>query len=173
MHKDKDTQVSIFSYLYNNIPQNHILRLLKDKLDFSFITSVLEDSPSKYYGRPDKEPELLMKLIVLQYIYNLSDEQVMEEASLNLACMYFLDLNPEDELAHSSLLAMLKKFRNEKLEGGLTVDEVVIGILRQCVEKGILEGSELRIYNTHPEANASNNATERVIEDVAKHIFRD
>ena len=39
--------------------------------------------------------------------------QVIEDASLNLAYMYFLDINPEEELPHPSLLA---KFRVHKLQ---------------------------------------------------------
>jgi transposase len=34
----------------------------------------------------------MVKLLDLQYLYNLSDVQVIEDASLNLAYMYFLDM---------------------------------------------------------------------------------
>lgn len=98
-------QLSLHSLLYNKIPENHILKLINDEVDFSFINELLEKSYSKYYGRPAKETELMVKLLVLQYLYNLSDKRVMEDASLNLAYMYFLGLNPEDDLPHPSLLA--------------------------------------------------------------------
>ena len=55
-------------------------------------------------GDPQKSRKMV-KLLVLQYLYNLSDERVIEDASLNLAYMYFLDINPEDGLPHPSLLA--------------------------------------------------------------------
>ena len=81
-------QLSFYSLLYFKIPENHTLKLIKDAVDFSFINQLLEDSYSKYYGRPAKEPELMIKLLVLQYLYNLSDVRVIEDASLNLAYMY-------------------------------------------------------------------------------------
>ncbi|MGD7025317.1 transposase, partial [Rossellomorea vietnamensis] len=81
---------------------------------------------------------------------NLSDVQVVEDASLNLAYMYFLGINPEDDLPHPSLLT---KFRKKKLEGNLTVDEVIVEIIRQCVEKDILQGSGISIDSTHTAAN--------------------
>ena len=112
MLKDKNMQISIYSVLYNKIPENHTLKLLRDEIDFSFINKVLKKTYSERYGRPAKEPELMVKLLLLQYLYNLSDERVIEEASLNLAYMYFLGINPEDELPHPSLLT---KFRKDKL----------------------------------------------------------
>lgn len=66
---------------------------------------------------------MMVTLWMLQYLYNLSDEQVVEDASLNLAYMYFLGANPEDELPHPSLLA---KFRKNKLEHNLTVGEIIV-----------------------------------------------
>lgn len=75
----------------------------------------------------------MVKLLVLKFLYNLSDEQVIEEASLNLAFMYFLGINPEDDLSHPSLLA---KFRKHKLGGNLTIDEIIVEINKQGVEKG-------------------------------------
>jgi transposase len=89
MLKDKDLQLSLYSLLYYKIPEKHTLRLLKEELDFSFINKLLEKTYSKYYGRPAKEPELMVKLLTLQRLYDLSDERVIEDASLNLAYMYF------------------------------------------------------------------------------------
>ncbi|MBM7610757.1 IS1182 family transposase [Ureibacillus composti] len=169
MLKDKDMQLSIYSVLYNRIPENHIFRVLRDEIDFSFINKELENTYSKYYGRPAKEPELMVKLLVLQRLYDLSDERVIEEASLNLAHMYFLGINPEDELPHPSLLA---KFRKNKLEDTLTIDEIIVCIVNQCVEKGILKGTGISIDTTHTEANTFKCTSERVMKRLAKKIFR-
>lgn len=169
MLKDKDMQLSIYSVLYNKIPDNHTLKILKDEVDFSFINAALEQTYCKYYGRPAKEPELMVKLLVLQHLYNLSDEKVVLDASLNLAYMYFLGINPDDDLPHPSLLT---KFRKNKLEGNLTVDEVITEVVRQCVEKGILEGTGISIDTTHTEANTFKCTAERVMKRLAKKIFK-
>ncbi|MRX74432.1 IS1182 family transposase [Bacillus lacus] len=169
MLKDQDMQLSLFSVLYNKIPDNHTLKVLRDEVDFSFINAALEQTYCKYYGRPAKEPELMVKLLVLQHLYNLSDVQVILDSSLNLAYMYFLGVNPEDDLPHPSLLA---KFRKNKLEDNLTVDEVIIEVIRQCVEKGILEGSGLSIDTTHTQANTFKCTAERVMKRLAKKILK-
>jgi transposase len=170
MLKDKNLQLSIYSLLYFKIPENHILKLINEAVDFSFINTLLEKSYCKYYGRPAKEPELMVKLLALQYLYNLSDERVIEDASLNLAYMYFLGINPEDQLPHPSLLA---KFRVHKLqENEITVDEILIEIINQCVEKGIIKSSGVSIDTTHTEANTFKATPERVIKKLAKKIFK-
>ncbi len=63
--------------------------------------------------------------------------------------MYFIGINPEDSLPDKSLLS---KFRTQRL-GESTLDDIITEIVRQCVEKGILEGKSVSIDATHIEAN--------------------
>lgn len=167
MLKDKNMQLSIYSILYNKIPENHILKLINSAVDFSFINKLLEKSYCKYYGRPAKEPELMTKLLVLQYLYNLSDEKIIEEASLNLAYMWFLGINPEEQLPHPSLLA---KFRVHRLKD-ITMDEIIIEVVKQCVEQGIIKGQGVSIDCTHTHANTVKKIPERVLKHLAKNII--
>ncbi len=168
MLKEKNNQLSIYSILYNKIPENHILRLIDEAVDFSFINKLLAKSYCKYYGRPAKEPELMVKLLCLQYLYNLSDERVIEDASLNLAYMYFLGINPEDELPDPSLLS---KFRLHRLQE-VSLDEIIVEIVNQCVEKGIIKNTGISIDATHSEANTFKATPERVMKTIAKKIFK-
>lgn len=168
MLRDKDNQLSFYAVLYNKIPKNHILKLISKVVDFSFITKLLEKSYNRYYGRPAKHPEMMVKLLLLQHLYNLSDEKVIEEASLNLAYLWFLGINPDEELPHPSLLA---KFRRHRLED-VTLDEILVEIVRQCVEKGILEDTGISIDSTHTEANTFKATPERVMKRLAKKIFK-
>jgi transposase len=129
-------QLSFYSVLYDKIPKNHLLRKINEAVDLSFVNELLKESYCENFGRPAKEPELMMRLSLLQYLYALPDERVMEAASYNLAYKWFLGLNPEDSLPDASLLA---KFRTKRLKGD-TLDKVLTGIVRQCVEKGIIKG---------------------------------
>jgi hypothetical protein len=45
-------------------------------------------------------------------------------------------------------------------------------VVRQCVEKGILEGSGISIDTTHTEANTFKCTAERVMKRLAKKIFK-
>lgn len=168
MLKDKNNQLSIYSILYNKIPKNHTLRLINEAIDFTFIVKILEKSYNKYYGRPAKNPELMIKLLILQYLYNLSDEKVIEEASLNIAHLWFLGINPEEKLPHPSLLA---KFRVHRLKD-VTLDEIIIEVVRQCVEKGIIKDKGISIDATHTEANTFKATPERVMKRLAQKMFK-
>ncbi len=168
MLKNEPKQLSLYSILYNKIPKNHILKLINNAVDFSFINKMLENSYCKYYGRPAKEPEMMSKLLILQYLYNLSDEQVIEDTALNLAYMYFIGINPEEELPHSSLLA---KFRTQRLNE-TTLDDIIMEVVKQCVDNDIIKGTGISVDATHTQANTIKKVPERIMKHLAKKIFK-
>ena len=128
MLKHEETQLSFYSALYEKIPETHLLKRISKAVDFSFINELVEDSYCRDFGRPAKEPELMAKLLFLEYLYNLSDVRVIEEATYNLAFLWFLGLNPDDKLPNASLLA---KFRTLRLKE-CTLDEILGEIVKQC-----------------------------------------
>lgn len=117
--------------------------MIAQAVNFSFINRLLEKSYSKTLGRPAKEPKMMAKLLILQYLYNLSDGKVIEEASLNLAYLWFLGVNPEEDLPDASLLT---KFRTQRLQE-TSVDDVIQEVVRQCIEKSIIKGTGMSITN--------------------------
>ena len=162
-------QLSIYTILYDKIPENHILRSINSAVDFSFINKLLGDSYCKYYGRPAKEPEMMAKLLILQYLYNYSDERVIKETQVNLAYMWFIGINPEEDLPDPSLLA---KFRTKRLKE-TSLDDIIKEVVRQCVERGIIKSSNgIAIDTTHIEANTMKKVPERIMKHLAKNIFK-
>src|SRR5665647_1643689 len=158
-------QLSIYSLLYDRIPENHILKSINKAVDFRFINKLLGDSYCKYYGRPAKEPEMMAKLLILQYLYNYSDERVIKETQVNLAYMWFIGINPEDDLPNPSLLA---KFRTKRLKE-TSLDDIIKEVVRQCVERGIIKSSNgIAIDTTHIEANTIKKVPERIMKHLAK-----
>lgn len=168
MLKTEQKQLSLYSILYDKIPENHILKSINHVVDFSFINKLLEGTYCKYYGRPAKEPEMMAKLLILQYLYNLSDIQVIEDTRLNLAYMWFIGINPEENLPEASLLA---KFRTQRLKE-TTLDDIIQEVVKQCVQKGIIKGKGISIDCTHTEANTTKLVPERVMKRLAKKILK-
>lgn len=168
MLKDEQKQLSLYSILYNKIPDNHILKLINKAVDFKFINKLLEGSYCKYYGRPAREPEMMAKLSVLQYLYNLSDERIIAEASLNLAYMWFLGINPDEDLPDPSLLC---KFRKQRLQEN-TVDDIIQEVVKQCVDKGLIKGTGISLDCTHTSANTVKKVPERIMKHLAKKIIK-
>ncbi len=48
------------------IPKDHLLRKLKENIDFSFVNSMLRKQYCEHFGRPAKEPEMKFKLLFLK-----------------------------------------------------------------------------------------------------------
>jgi transposase len=154
--------------LYDNIPENHILKTINKAIDLKFVNKLLESSYCKYYGRPAKEPEMMLRIQILKYLYNLSDEQLIQDLNVNLAYKWFTGLNPEDPLPEISLLT---KFRTQRLKD-MSMDAIITEIVRQCVERGIIKSSNgIVIDTTHIEANTIKKVPERIMKHLAKNIF--
>ena len=167
MLRKEKKQLSFYSVLYEKIPKGHILKKIDEAVDFSFVNELLKDSYCENFGRPAKEPELMMRLLFLQKLYDLSDVRIIEEAGYNLAFLWFVGLNPEDSLPDASLLA---KFRTQRLKED-TLDNVLTEIVRQCVEKGIIAGNGIDVDATHMEANCVKKVPERLMRHLARRIF--
>jgi len=167
MLKNEPKQLSLYTILYNKIPENHILKSINKAVDFSFINKLLESSYCKFYGRPAKEPEMMAKLLILQYLYNLSDEQVIENTMINLAYMWFIGINPEDELPDPSLLT---KFRTQRLKE-TSLDDMIKEVVKQCVDKGLIKGTGISVDSTHTQANTIKKVPERIMKHLAQKIL--
>jgi transposase len=166
--KPKSKQLTLYSILYDKIPNDHVLKNIEKAVDFSFINKLLETSYSKNFGRPAKEPEMMAKLLILQYLYNLSDTKVIEETSLNLAYMWFIGINPDEDLPDASLLA---KFRTQRLKD-TNVDDIIREVVRQCVEQNIIKGTGISVDATHSAANTTKLVPERIMKRLAKKILK-
>lgn len=59
------------------IPKDHILRKIKEMVDFSFIYDELENKYCLNNGRNVKNPILLFQYLLLKFFYNLSDVGVL------------------------------------------------------------------------------------------------
>ena len=162
-------QLNFYSTLYHRIPEKHILKLINSAISFNFIYDLVKDSYCSHFGRPAKDPEMIVRILILQRLYDLSDERVMEELQVNLAYMWFIGINPDEELPDKSLLS---KFRTLRLKE-TSLDDILTEIVRQCIEKGIIsEESGISVDATHIEANTTKKVPERIMKHLAKDIFK-
>jgi len=123
------------------VPKENLLRKIKENIDFSFVNPMLKESYCEHYGRPAKESEMMFKLLFLKKMYDLSDEALIQNAAVNMAYKYFLDLDPEDGMVDSSLLT---KFRKTRI-----TEDILEEILRQHRRITILHCERKRISWKH------------------------
>ena len=67
------------------IPENHILRLIDRYVDFSFIDKLVDHTYSETTGRPVEDPELMVRILTLGYLYNLNEKRLFEELKMHVA----------------------------------------------------------------------------------------
>lgn len=168
MLKTKSRQLSLYSSLYNRIPKNHILKRINSAISLNFVNNALQDKYCSNFGRPAKEPEMMLRILIIQYLYNLSDKQVINEINVNLAFMEFIGIEPGEDIPCSSLLSI---FRTTKLDD-VSLDYIITEIIRQCIKKGIIKQDDgISVDTTHVEANTIKKVPERVMKHLAKKIF--
>ena len=99
MLKTRSPQASFYgSYLYNKIvPADHLLRRINQVVDFSFVNELVKDRYTPDFGRPAEDPEFMLRLCLLQYLYGDSDREAEENARDKLAYKYFLGLAVDEE----------------------------------------------------------------------------
>ncbi len=142
-------------YLYENIvPQDHFLRHLRELVPWQRYTYRL----IKYYrgkgesGRPPIDPALVLKMLVLSYLYDLSERQVAEFCQYNLAAKYFLGLAIDASVPDHSTLTVFKK---RILENGRVraYERLLRHIVQDAQEAGITFGALQLIDSTHSVAD--------------------
>lgn len=164
------TKLSLYRGLYDIIvPKEHLLRKIKDNIDFSFVNPMLKESYCEHYGRPAKEPEMMFKLLFLKKMYDLSDEALIQNAAVNMAYKYFLDLDPEDGMIDSSLLT---KFRKTRITEDI-LEEMLKETIAQAIQKGLIKSSAIIVDSTHTNAAARPASPTQVLRSLSKQLRKE
>lgn len=133
--------LSYYSDLYDMIvPKDHILRKIRELVDFSFIYDELKNKYCLDNGRNAKKPILLFKYLLLKYLYNLSDNGVVERSRYDMSFKYFLELTPEEEVIHPSLLT---KFRKQRLKDENILDLLINKSVELAINQGVLKSNTI------------------------------
>src|SRR5438552_5470775 len=64
---------ALFYYfrLEDQVPENHLLRLIEKHISFEFVRERLRNSYSET-GRPSIDPELLLRILLIGYLYGIT-----------------------------------------------------------------------------------------------------
>ena len=151
------------------IPKGHILRRMKENIDFSFVNPMLREQYSERYGRPAKEPEMMFKLLFLKKLYDLSDERLISSAQTDMAYKYFLDLAPEDKMVDPSLLT---KFRKTRITEDI-LEDMLRETIEQAIEKGLVKSGTIIVDATHTEAAVRAKSVTQVLRELSKALRKE
>jgi transposase len=145
---------SLFYYfrLEDQIPEDHLLRLIDRYVDLSFVRDRLKNLYSST-GRPSIDPEVLLRLLLVGYLYGITSERrLLEEVRMHLAYRWFTRLGFEQEIPDHSTFS---KNRHGRFRQSGVFREVFEEIVRRCLEAGLVEGQNLAVDGTIVAADAS------------------
>jgi transposase len=149
-----DRSEALFYYfrLEDQVPENHLLRLIDRHISFEFVRQQLKDSYSET-GRPSIDPELLLRILLIGYLYGITSERkLVEELRMHLAWRWFTGLGFDQEIPHHSTFS---KNRHGRFQESNLFAELFEEIVRQCVEVGLVQGKHLSVDGSFVEANAA------------------
>jgi IS5 family transposase len=140
------------------VPQDHFLRHLRALVDWDALTESLADcyKGGAEYGRVPYHPAVPFKMLLLAYLYNLSERQVEQFANENLPARYFLGLGAHQVAPDHSSLTVFRERILAKI-GTEAFEKLFQEVVRTAQEAGIVLGHIQVVDATHSLADVDVN----------------
>jgi IS5 family transposase len=166
----KDPQGRFFDhYVYErHLPSDHELVRIHGEVDFSFVEGETKDLYEEEMGRPSWPPEILFRMLFLEYYSNLSDVQVSEQCVYNFLYRWFVGLKVGEGTPDDTTLVVFRK----RL-GPERVERFFNKINEQAKSKGILVGRHKIMDATHVIANVAIPSTVGLLRQARKKVLRE
>ena len=87
--KKHTPQLDLFHGLADQLDQKHPLYQLADKINWAFFEDAFKKHYSDKMGKPAKPIRLMVSLLILKYVRNLSDENLVDHWAENIYFQYF------------------------------------------------------------------------------------
>lgn len=146
------TQVQYFC-MDDLVPEDHLLRLIEDAINWDFIYDLVVEKYSPDWGRPSMDPVTLIKIPFIQYLYGIrSMRQTIKEIEVNVAYRWFLGLDMLDAVPHFTTFGKnyTRRFKDTDL-----FEQIFSRILEECYSHGFVDPSEVFVDATHVKACAN------------------
>jgi transposase len=132
------------------VPKDHLVRRLQKVLDISWMRS----QTAGYYsftGRPSIDPEVIAKMLLLGFLYNISSERrLMREVQVNLAYRWYLGYDLDEDIPDHSVLSKAR----QRL-GAWFFERLFSYAVKCCQQAGLVEGRDVLLDSTTVKADAS------------------
>ena len=135
------------------VEANHFLRKLDKAINFDFVYEIVEPLYSNK-GRPSIDPVVLIKMLLLGYLYGIDSERKLEEnVKYNIAYRWYLGLDLNDPVPDHSTFS---QNRRRRFKGQEMFRKIFEQIVWKCYESGLVKGENVVMDSTHLKANADN-----------------
>lgn len=142
------------------VPKNHFLRKLEAVLDLTFVYEETAQLYSRKYGRPPIDPVIIVKYLLVGFLYGIpSERQIEERCADSCAFRWYLGIDLDERVPDHSTISQLRRRKPAFRKVFRRLFEEVVG---QCIEKGLVSGRLAVTDSTHVKANASRGSEEQV-----------
>lgn len=132
------------------VPEDHLVRRLVSGLDLSWVRSATRASYS-HTGQPSVDPEVVVKMLILGFLYNVSSERrLAEDIRVNLAYRWYLRYDLDEATPHHSVLSKARR-----RFGAAFFQQVFEYVVLRCRDAGLIAGDAMLIDSTTVRADAS------------------
>jgi len=154
-HQSRSESLFYYFRLEDQVPENHLLRLIDRHVNLDFVRAKLKDSYSDT-GRPSIDPELLLRMLLVGYLYGVTSERkLVEELRMHLAWRWFTGLGFDQEIPHHSTFS---KNRHGRFQESKLFQELFEEIVARCVEAGLVQGKHMSVEGSFIQANADHHS---------------
>lgn len=150
---DKNRKQIQYFCMDDLVPEDHLLRLIEDAIDWNFIYDLVKEKYSPDWGRPSMDPVTLIKIPFIQYLYGIrSMRQTIKEIEVNVAYRWFLGLDMLDPVPHFTTFGKnyTRRFKDSDL-----FEQIFAKILEECYKQGFVDPKEVFVDATHVKAAAN------------------
>lgn len=131
------------------VPADHKLRRFDSLMSFDF----LYEETGPFYsrtGQPSVDPVVLFKMMLLGYLYDLSERELAVEIQVNMAFRWYLGYDLDEDTPNHSVLSKARSRFSEDVFGSL-----FSRVVEMCARAGLVRGEALHVDSTLIKANAS------------------
>lgn len=135
------------------VPQGHFLRKLESVLDLTFVREETAHLYNRRLGRPPIDPVVLVKYLLVGYLYGIpSERQIEQRIETDVAMRWYLGMDLFERVPDHSTISQLRRRKPSFRKVFRRLFEAAV---RQCIEKGLVSGKLVATDSTHVKASAS------------------
>src|SRR5215467_11713749 len=154
-HHTRSEALFYYFRVEDQIPENHLLRLIDKHISFEFLREQLKHSYSET-GRPSVDPELVLRILLIGYLYCITSElKLVEELRMHLAWRWFTRLGFDQEIPHHSTFS---KNRHGRFQESNVFQELFEEIVTRCAQVGLVKGEHMSVDGSFVQANADHHS---------------
>ena len=134
MHRELGRPSLVESFLPDGMGSNHQLERINDAVDWGRFSKLVEGVYSASEGRPSYPPLTMVKVLLLEQWYNLSDPQMEEALGDRISFRHFVGLGLQDDTPDHSTISRFRGILTEKR----LVERLMKELSRQLEERGMV-----------------------------------